>query len=73
MKIMLFFAVMLSAIYVLVDYNMVRIWASFQYKDHLTKYVDYCYKDKTVMTPSYLYNYNLHTGMTSSTYWGKPL
>ena len=49
-----------------------RIWVLSQYKDHLSMYGDFHYKDKMVMRLSYLYNGNTYTGKTSL-YWDGPL
>ena len=49
--------------------------ASSQYKDGLSRYVDfhYMYKDETVFRPSHLYyNGNPYTGKTASLYWDSP-
>ena len=35
--------------------------ALFQYKDHLSMYIDFHYKGRMVMRPSYLYNVNPYT------------
>ena len=40
--------------------------AQSQYKDCLSGYVDFCYKNKTVVRPSFLYNGNAYTGKTVS-------
>ena len=48
-------------------------WALFQYKDHLSRYSDSHYKDKMVMKPSNLYNWNFYYGRTASLYWDTPL
>ena len=37
-----------------------------QYKDGLSRYGNSHYKDKTVKRPTYLYNWNLHTGNMTS-------
>ena len=42
-------------------------WAPFQYKDHLSRFVEFHYKDKLVVRPSYLF-----TGKSTSLYWGSP-
>ena len=39
-------------------------WAPLQYKDRISSYRNSRYKDKTVLSPSYLYNGNSHTGKT---------
>ena len=43
--------------------------ALFQYKDGLSRYGDFHYKDKTVMRPYYLYNGNTYIGKMVSLYW----
>ena len=44
-----------------------------QYKDSLSRFVDFHYKDKTVMRPCYPYNGNSYTGETTSLYyWNSP-
>ena len=52
--------------------TMGRSWptqrALFQYKDHLSRYGYFHYKDKTVVRPSYLYKGNSYTGKTGSLY-----
>ena len=48
-------------------------WAPSQYKDHLSRYGDFHYKDETVIRPSHLYNGNSHIGKTTSLYWYKTL
>ena len=40
----------------------------FQHKDHLSKYKDAHYKEKTVVWTSYLYNVNSYTSKTASLY-----
>ena len=40
-----------------------------QYKDGLSRYGDFHYKDKTVVRLSYLYNGNSYTGKTAFVYW----
>ena len=40
-----------------------------QYKDCLSRYGDFHYKDKTVVRPSYFYNGNSYTGKKISLYW----
>ena len=42
--------------------------AQFQYKDWFSRYGDFCYKDKIVVRPSYLYNRNTHTGKMTFLY-----
>ena len=42
--------------------------ALFQYKDRLSSYGDFHYKDKTVVRPSYLYYGNAYTGKSASLY-----
>ena len=37
------------------------LWALIQYKDHLSSYMDYHYKDETVMRLSYHHNGNPYT------------
>ena len=45
-------------------------WALFQYKNHLSRYGDFHYKDETDIRPSYLYNENSYTGkMVSLAPW----
>ena len=45
----------------------------FQYKDHISKYGDFHYKDKTTMRPSSLDNGKRHTGKMASLCWdGRP-
>ena len=39
------------------------------YKDRLSRYGDFHYKDKAVVRPSYIYNGNPYTGKTASLYW----
>ena len=39
-----------------------------QYKDHLSRYRDSHYEDKTVMRPSYLYKVNSYSGKIVSLY-----
>ena len=43
-----------------------------QYKDSLSMYGDFHYKDKKVVRPSYLYNGNSYTGKSVSLYWDGP-
>ena len=43
-----------------------------QYKDRLSRYGDFHYKDRMVMIVSYLYNGNLYTGNMASLYWNGP-
>ena len=43
-----------------------------QYKDGVSRYWEFHYKDKMVVTPS-LYNGNPYTGKTTSLYWDSPL
>ena len=45
----------------------------FQYKDRLSNYGDFLYKDKAVVRPSYHYNGNSYTENTPSLYWDGPL
>ena len=42
-----------------------------QHKDRLSRYVDFHYKDKTVVRPFYLYNGDPYTGKMTS-YWDSP-
>ena len=42
------------------------------YKDGLSRYEDFHYKDETVVRPSYLYNGNSYTGKTTPLYWDGP-
>ena len=44
-----------------------------QYKDGVSRYWHFHYKDKTVVRPSYLYNKNPYNGKTTSLYWDGPL
>ena len=48
-------------------------WALSQYKNGLSRYGVFRYKDKTVMRASYLYNGNSYTGKTTSLYWDRAL
>ena len=48
------------------------IWVPSQYKDHLSRYIYFHYKDKTVVRPFYLYNGNSYTGKSASLYWDGP-
>ena len=48
-------------------------WALSQYKDSLSMYVDFPYKDKMVVRPSYLYNGNSYSCNMTSLYWDGPL
>ena len=52
-----------------------RMWekdqAPSQYKDHISRYGDFHYKEKMLMRPSYLYNGNSYTENTASLYWGR--
>ena len=43
-----------------------------QYRDDLSRYGDFHYKEKMIVRPSFLYNGNPHTAKTSS-YWEGPL
>ena len=45
----------------------------FQYKDHLSRYREFPYKDKMVVRPSYLYNGNSTAATRSSLYWNGAL
>ena len=45
---------------------------SSQYKDHLSRYGDFHYKDETVVRPSDLYNGNSYTVKTALLYWDSP-
>ena len=47
-------------------------WAPSQYKNGLSKYGDFYCQDKTVASPSYLYNGDYYTGKTTSLYWDSP-
>ena len=51
----------------------VKYWSPSQYKDGLSRYGDFHYKDKTVLRPSYLYDGNPYTGKTIYLYWDSPL
>ena len=48
--------------------------SQYTYKDRLSRYGDFHYKDKTVVKPSYLYNGNPYIGKTAVTslYWDGP-
>ena len=48
-------------------------WASFRYKDLLSRYGYFHYEDKTVSRQSNLYDGNPYTGKTTSLYWDAPL
>ena len=37
------------------DFYSFEYWGPFQHEDHLTRYRDFLYKDKTIVRPSYLY------------------
>ena len=47
-------------------------WGLSSYEDHLSRYGDFHYKNKTVMRLCYLYNGNSFTGKTTSFYWDGP-
>ena len=48
------------------------VWVLFQYKDYLSMYRDFHYKDKIVMRLSHLYNGNSYTGKMTSLYLNSP-
>ena len=50
-----------------------RWWPQPNMKDHLCRYWDFHYEDKTVVRQSYLYNGNSYIGTMSSLYWNRPL
>ena len=58
-----------------VKWNMdwIIIWAPSQYKDCLSRYRDFHYKDKLVVRLSYLHNGNPYTGKMASLYLDGPL
>ena len=48
-------------------------WAPSQYKDGLSRYGDFHYKDKTVARLFYFYDGDSYTGKTTFLYWDGPL
>ena len=48
-------------------------WGPSQYKERISGYADFHYKDKAIVRPSYLYNWNSYTGKTTSLYRDEPL
>ena len=54
---------------VLPTYSGLRIRVPSQYKDLISRYGYFHYKDKTVVRPSYLCNGDLYIGKTTSLYW----
>ena len=63
----------ISMVYVMVCCNMgpchKRTWFPSQYKESLSRYEDFHYKDETVVRPSHLYNGNHHIDKTVSLFW----
>ena len=53
--------------------NIVVSRALSEYKDGLSEYGDFHYKDETVVRLSYLYNGNSYTGKAEILYWDGPL
>ena len=48
-------------------------WAVFQYKDRISRYEEFLYKDKMAMRPSYIHNGDAHLSKTASSFWDGPL
>ena len=47
--------------------KIIPVWVLSQYKEGLSRYRDSHYEDKTVVRPSYIYNWNSYNGKYNET------